>query len=174
MATSSVRFDDTGIRNLIKALDGDHVIRVGVFGSEHAAKRKIAGPKRKNYNIEGRQVGKAAAGITNAEVGFINEMGSPAKGIPARPWLSMPIRVKINQIMKDSARGFTDIIKDGDPIKFLTIVGINVEKWIGLAFDTRGFGSWPANSPATVEAKGSASPLIDTSQLRRAVVSMVV
>lgn len=81
---------------------------------------------------------------------------------------------KMNNIVKDSARGFSEVTKSGDLVKFLTIVGINAEKWIGLAFDTRGFGSWQANAPATIEAKGSDTPNIDTSEFRRAVTSMVV
>ena len=86
----------------------------------------------------------------------------------------MPIVQKINQIVGDSARGFTEAVKEGDPLRFLTVVGINAEKWIGLAFDTRGFGSWAPNAPATIEAKGSDTPNIDTGQLRRSVASMVV
>lgn len=175
MATSSFNFDDTGLRNLIKALDGDHIVRVGIFGSQHTAPtRRLAGAKRKNYEVTGRQIGKGAAGMTNAEVGYLAEVGSPSRGTPARPWLAMTIRTKINEIVKDSAKYFTEAVKTGDAIKFMTIIGINAEKWIGLAFDTKGFGSWAPNAPSTIARKGSSSPLIDTSQLRRSVTSMVV
>lgn len=167
------RFDDSGLRNLIKVLQSDHSVRVGVFGGTHPPKRKAAGVQRKNGGEGGRTVGKGPTTNTNAEIGFLMEYGSPGR-YPPRPWLHMPIRTKINQIVKDSAKFFEESVKTGDAVKFLTVIGINTEKWIQLAFDTRGFGSWPANRPSTIARKGSDAPLIDTGQLRRSVASMVV
>lgn len=174
METSSFRFDDSGIRNLIKALDGDHTVRVGIFGGTHPPKRKLAGAIRKNGGEGGRRVSSAAGPATNAEVGFLMEVGAPQRNIPPRSWLRMPIMTKINDIVKDSAKFFEQAAKTGDALKFMTIIGINAEKWIQLAFDTKGFGSWAANAPSTIARKGSASPLIDTGQLRRGVASMVL
>lgn len=171
---ATFRFDDGPLLKLLKALESPNVVRVGVFGGG----RKAAGEKRKNGSDGGRnggrKAGRQAAGTTNAEVGFLMEFGAPLRNIPARSWLRMPIMTKIEKIVKDSAKFFEEAAKTGDAHKFLTIVGINAEKWIGLAFDTRGFGAWAPNKPATIARKGSDTPLIDTGQLRRAVVSMVV
>lgn len=172
--STDFRFDDTGLQNLLRVLESDHSVRVGVFGGAHTAARKEAGALRKNGGEGGRNIGKGASDTTNAEIGFLMEYGAPKRKIPARSWLRMPLMSKINQIVKDSAKYFEASVKDGDSIKFLTILGVNAEKWIGLAFDSKGFGSWAANRPATVARKGSASPLIDTGQLRRAVTSMVI
>lgn len=174
MNEQTFNFDDSGLQNLLKAMSGDGSVRIGVFGGEHME----AGQKRKIGSDQGRLGGrkqtKTKSGMTNAEVGFLMEYGAPQRKIPSRSWLRMPIMSKINQIVKDSARGFSEAVKTGDSKKFLTIVGINAEKWIELAFDTRGFGSWAANRPSTIERKNSDTPLIDTGQLRRSVTSMVV
>ncbi len=178
MNDQTFRFNDDGLRNLLKVLESDHVVRVGVFGGVHME----AGEKRKIGSDRGRQGGRTKSatpsGLTNADVGFLLEYGRPKIGkeprIPARSWLRMPIFTKIKQIVQDSARGFNEAVKEGDALRFLTVVGINAEKWIQLAFDTRGFGSWAPNAPATIEAKGSDAPNIDTGQFRHAVASMVI
>lgn len=176
--TQNFRFDDSGLQNLLKVLGSNYSVRVGIFGGQHFE----AGEKRKIGADQGRagarKASKTPSAMTNAEVGYLMEFGRPKIGvlprIPYRSWLRMPISTKIRQIVQDSARGFNEAVKAGDALRFLTIVGVNAEKWIGLAFDTRGFGSWTPNAAATVEAKGSDTPLIDTGQLRRAVASMVV
>lgn len=180
MNEQNFKFDDSGLRNLLKMMgDGhDHSVRIGIFGGVH----KEAGEKRKIGSDQGRngsrKASKTPSDMTNADVGFLTEFGRPRMGnksaIPARSWLRMPIVTKINDIAKDSARSFGEALKNGDVVKFLTVLGINAEKWIQLAFDTRGFGSWAPNAAATIEAKGSDAPNIDTAQLRRAVASMVV
>lgn len=176
------RFDDSGLQRLLKAMSGDHSVRIGIFGSMHTPKRKEAGEKKKGFSDQGRlgsrRLAQALSSTTNAEVGFQMEYGVPRMGrkppIPARSWLRMPLTLKINDIVKDSARGFEAAVKSGDPLRFLTILGINAEKWIQLAFDTRGFGSWAANAASTAARKGSDTPLIDTGQLRRSVASVVI
>ena len=178
MNDQTFRFNDTGLQNLLKVLGSDHAVRVGIFGGQHFE----AGNKRKIGADQGRGGGRTKSstpsGLTNADVGFTMEFGRPKTGaeprIPARSWLRMPIFTKINQIVADSARGFNEAVKDGDALRFLTIIGINAEKWIGIAFDTRGFGSWAPNAAATIEMKGSDTPLIDTGQLRRSVASQVL
>lgn len=172
-----MRMDDSGLRKMLLAMGGGHHVLIGVFGG---APHKEAGAKyvTRGKGDESRRTKKQNSGMTNAEVGFINEFGRPSidgkPKIPARSWLRMPIMTKINQIVKDSARYFQDAVKEGDSIKFLTVLGINCEKWIQLAFDTRGFGSWAPNAPLTIHIKGSDAPLIDTAQLRRSVTSIVV
>ena len=50
---------------------------------------------------------------------------------------------------------FNEAVKEGDALRFLTIIGINAEKWIGIAFDTRGFGSWAPNAAAKASPRTS-------------------
>lgn len=178
MEDQNFRFDDGGLQRLLKVLEGDRSVRIGVFGGAHPAKRKEAGAQQKIGADRGRagarKMGRTAADTTNAEVGFLMEYGAPGRKIPARSWLRMPIITRIQDIVKGASRGFGEAVAAGDQLKFLTLLGVQAEAWIERAFDTRGFGSWAPNKESTIARKGSDTPLIDTGQLRRSVTSMVV
>ena len=97
MSESTFRFDDSGLRSLLKMMESDHFIRIGIFGGSHPKGRKAAGAKK---NGGRKAMAGTDTGITNAEVGFLMEYGVPATSdhpaIPARSWLRMPISLKIN------------------------------------------------------------------------------
>jgi hypothetical protein len=85
----------------------------------------------------------------------------------------MPLHLKSKEILADAFQGAPELIRKGNIRMILVRLGIACEKWIQMAFATGGFGSWAPDSPATINRKGSASPLIDTAQLRRSIVSKV-
>ena len=94
-------------------------------------------------------------------------------GNPARSFIQMPLTTELPQVVKgESSELCAAFIKDGAKA-MLERVGFMGEAVIQDAFDTGGFGTWPANSETTVDWKGSAKPLIDSSQLRQAVSSRV-
>lgn len=114
--------------------------------------------------------------VTNADVGATHEFGSFTKNIPARSWLRMPIQEKSQQIQKVVLKRASRIKEDllnGSSIEIYEAIGMAAEAAIQDGFESHGFGKWKPNAPATVKAKGSESPLIDTSQLRGAVLSKV-
>lgn len=117
------------------------------------------------------------ANLTNPEIAAKSEFGV---GVPRRSMLRMPLHVKGDEIVKksrDDARAqLKDVARNPQKVakKVLARLGIEAEGVIQDAFDTRGFGSWAPNAPATIALKGSDSPLIDTAQLRHAVDSRVV
>ena len=170
MDQTTFKFEDDGLRRFIKSFESDHVVRIGIFGGSHKEAEK-------NKSGKGRKAGAKSSGMTNAEVGFLCEVGRPKmeerKAVPPRSWLRVPLLNHINDIVNDSKSAFEKQVNNGDSIKFLTQIGINAEKYIQFAFRDSGPG-WPANAPSTIAGKGSASPNIDTGQLRRAVASMVV
>lgn len=167
---SVFRFDDEGMRKLLKAMESDHVLRVGIFGGSH----KEAGDKKKGG---GRKVSTKSSGKTNAEVGWLAEFGRPKIGnapkVPPRSWLRMPLINHINDIGKECQTAFEEQAKTGDAKKFMKYMGTRAEAWIQKAFADGGPG-WPANTAYTIAQKGSDAPLIDTGQLRRAVASQVI
>jgi len=114
------------------------------------------------------------ASITNATLMMIAEFGSYSRNIPPRSTIRLPLEVGKPEFQKfcDSKR-FAMLFEAGDFKKIFTIFGFIGENMIQRAFDTSGFGQWPANAPATIKAKGSSKPEIDTAQLRRAVSSEV-
>ena len=151
-----VRVDISQMKALSEALGDNFEIRVGILGSNAT---------RKN--------GKG--GVTNAEIGFIQEFGSMKKKIPARSFLWMPLSLYLVDYLKKK-KGFGEkevkkATKDGTLLGLAKKIGIVAEEVIQEAFRTRGFGNWKANKPSTIKRKGSDSPLIDTGELRRSITS---
>lgn len=114
--------------------------------------------------------------ITNAELLFIHTNGSPLRNIPARPviepaiqepetkerivdWLKKAIMAALNGNMPNA------------------IEALNKAGMIGQNAARRWFvnpkNNWPPNSPATIKAKGSDRPLIDTGELRKSIIYVI-
>lgn len=138
-------------------------VRVGVIGSKAAVKRK-----------DGEH-----QGLTNAEIGFINEFGKMTgkHRIQPRSFIFMPLRLYLNDYLKKhqstSKAEFEKAVQNGKAEGFAKKVGLVAEECIQDAFATRGFGNWEPNAAYTVALKGSDSPLIDTGELRRSISSEV-
>lgn len=114
-------------------------------------------------------------GITNAEIGLINEFGSVENNIPARSWLRFPMFFKEREIAQYvKSPTIMSLLMAGQVTQAFQLLGIFGESIVQEGFETRGFGQWKPNKPSTIARKGSSAPLIDTSQLRRAVSSDVV
>ncbi len=115
--------------------------------------------------------------LTNPEIAAKNEFGV---GVPRRSMLRMPFHLHGDRILKDAQADARATLAEVGRApqrtakRLLDRVGIAGENLVQEAFDTRGFGSWKPNAPATVELKGSDAPLIDTAQMRRAVDSRAV
>lgn len=154
MKSKITKNDFTNLGRFTRAMADKRVVRVGIFG-------------RKNSRND-------SGGVTNAEVGFIHEFGQPPR-IPKRSFLRMPIFQKSDQILASvKAAGALEKWGAGKGVEVLTDLGIAAEKVILDAFESAGWGSWKGNAPSTVARKGSSSPLIDTSQLRKSIASQVV
>jgi hypothetical protein len=156
MSNGSVTVNTKGMDALQAHLRAGTYARVGVVGDTAA------------------RTGESYA-MTNAEIGLINEVGSMENNIPARSWLRVPMWLKEKEIaafVKSPA--IMKMLLGGKVTEALKLIGIFGESIIKEAFNTRGFGQWEPNAPSTIARKGSSAPLIDTSQLRRAVTSDVV
>ena len=120
---------------------------------------------------------KSALGdVTNAELLFIHTNGSPINKIPARPVLQPAIeadgnRQKIAAEINGSIRLSLAGDSEGSRKKMLraALAGQNAARgWF-----TDGRNGWAPNKPATIKAKGSDRPLIDTGALRQSIVGVV-
>jgi hypothetical protein len=112
--------------------------------------------------------------ITNAELGYLQETGSPANHIPARPFL-VPGVVKVQAaaavILRKGAEATLD---QGQPVETaLDKAGTLAENAVKRMF-TAADNGWAPNAPSTVARKGSDRPLIDTGELRRSITHVVV
>lgn len=154
--TTKIEFNLKGLENLRREVGSAHKTRVGILGS-HAARTEPGSP------------------LNNAEIGVIQMFGSITKNIPARDFLFFPIQSHQREIIHDmQASAVKNAVVAGDFKNVYGLLGAAALKWVLAAFDTSGFGQWAPNAPSTVDKKGSARPLIDIGELRRACTSDVV
>lgn len=158
--------DFDGLNRIVKALGSKEVIKVGILAGK--ANRNAAGSRRKSG---GHKVLKGtAAAQNNAEVGYLHEMGSFSRGIPARSFLIASVHHEEKRIAKIGMIGIRRALIAGNARLGLRDIGVACLAAINKAFDVGGLGKkWPALKPSTVAAKGSAAILIDTGQLRRSI-----
>lgn len=157
--SGSVQVDLSKLRTFVKGLDDKHVVKVGIFGSHNSREKDAARG--------------SGASLTNAQIGAKHEFGSFTEGIPMRSFLRMPLSLKSDQILKEASVGLLPLLAAGKMVPILKRLGFICENVIQQAFSSGGFGQWKANAPFTVQKKGPAAILIDTSQLRRSIASKV-
>ena len=115
--------------------------------------------------------------ISNAELLYIHTNGSPIKHIPARPVVEPAIqapdnRESITEEMKQAAGAALDGRKQAmrNSLKRAALDAQNrVKAWF-----TDARNHWAPNAPSTIRRKGSDRPMIDTGQLRNAIVGLMV
>ncbi len=149
---SKIKQDLSRMHQLVESLEKfkSHTAQVGIFGNKDARSDK--------------------SGITNSELGFIHEMGSPTRGIKPRSFLRMPIMLLGKEIYAKAMKDMTRLVTTSSAyVEFLNNIGRSATDAIQQAFETSGFGSWAPNTPSTIRHKGSAMPLIDTGALRRSI-----
>lgn len=113
------------------------------------------------------------AGITNAEIMFINENGSPLRHIPARPVLKMTIEYANANLLKPTINKAIDAyINSGfnqdkleDELKKMCIKMENYARDLIYSND----GRLAPNAPSVAAAKGGNHPLFNTGQLARSI-----
>ena len=146
-----------------KYFDGKSFTKLGVLGDASARSSKNSKDKP----------------ITNAQIGFIHEMGSVVRRIPARSFLRVPLKLKGEliplAIAKDKAQVEREIIRGNKKYLYAKIgemaKGISIE-----SFATSGYGTWPplkkvnwTNPPKDEKNRANRLPLVDTSQLKRSI-----
>lgn len=117
-------------------------------------------------------------GVTNAELMFIHENGSPMQNIPKRPVLSISIdyieRMKVFNNNLDKA--FNVYFKTNDIKEFekqLNILALKTEN-VAREIIYQNKGVLEANAPSTIRKKGENHPLFDTGQLARSIIGRIV
>jgi phage gpG-like protein len=143
-----------GLDALLKALKGRQPkARVGILGSK--AFRKGLGP-------------------TNAEIGAAHEFGTSS--LPQRSFLRIPLHDHLEKEMQRSNLFspvvLANVVKNKNVIPWLEQMAIAAEAVVADAFDSGGFGKWPAwSNPSYKNATGMV--LVDSQQLRNSITSEV-
>lgn len=108
--------------------------------------------------------------MTNAEIGALHEFGNPSTGLPERSWLRSTLRdpdvqAQLEQI---EAKLLAEVVAGRmSRDQALGLIGAWIASQIQKTI-TRGDVT-PPLAPATVAAKGSSTPLVDTGQLVAAI-----
>lgn len=127
--------------------------------------------------IPDANAGRDEGAISNAEIGYLMETGSPAQNIPERPFL-VPgvesVRDKVAKRMRAGAESALDG-RQADVDSTLTSVGITAENAVKAKITDGPFVPLSPRTLAKRRARGRTGekPLIDTGQLRRAVTHVV-
>jgi phage gpG-like protein len=153
---NEMRVNLVPLENMQRELQKKYIARVGILSNTPHGSKK------------GESIGMTTLGI-------IQEFGSTTANIPPRSFLRMPIEVKRNEIIQYlKSPEIKKLVEAGDILGIMKRIGIKGQAIVQEAFATRGFGSWAPNKPATIKAKGSDAPLVDSGALRRSITSDVV
>lgn len=150
------------LKTLIGAFDSlpEYNIEIGVFSGDAMRKETIR------------------VGITNAELMFIHENGSPLHHIPARPVLKMTIDWANKELLKPTInraiKAFLDSHFNQDELeKELNKMCVRMENYArDLIYSND--GRLAPNAPSTIAKKGDNHPLFDTGQLARSITCQLV
>ena len=108
--------------------------------------------------------------INNAELAYIQSNGSPLQNIPARPILE-PVIERNKKMIGDRFQTLSKKALNDPTVNItdeLSKIGMIVRDKVKDNF-TNPDNGWAPNSPATIAAKGSNKPLIDTGSLRKSI-----
>lgn len=119
------------------------------------------------------QTGKRQeGGITNAQLAYIHDKGSPINNIPARPFLAEGIEAVQGQLeaifegiaARALANGPDEVADGLEKIGMAAVNGVRAKIVQGPFVPLK---------PTTIARKGSSRPLIDTGQMRQAVTYVI-
>lgn len=164
MSDDDVTFNVTGLEKLLKSLKVSKMptARVGILGAKAGPHQPKSGTKSKDTP-------------TNAMIGAVHEFGSPARGIPQRSFLRVPIADYLQKRMESSGAfdfdTVNEVLKQGSVTPWLKKVAVVAESIVLEAFDTGGFGKWPTWAKGYSNNTGQL--LVDTTQLRNSITSEV-
>ena len=127
------------------------------------------------FSTKTKRMAKYNVGITNAEIMFINENGSPLRHIPARPVLKMTIRYGNTLLAKTMAKALKAFAETGiegleRELNKLCIRMENYAREIIYSND----GRLEPNAPSVARRKKGNHPLFDTGQLARSITCKLV
>lgn len=135
-----------------------------------------------DYRLElgvftGKTQRKIQVGVTNAELMFLHENGSPLRNIPSRPVIQMTINHAYQTFIPQTVDECIDLILNGgtevEIKQTLEKLAIRIENYARQIIYSND-GRLEPNAPSTIAKKGDNHPLFDTGQLARSITCRVV
>lgn len=143
MADESSHFDLRKLDQLLKGLKSTPKLRVGILGD-----------------------------AKNATIGAVHEFGAPARGIPQRSFLRVPIADHLEEELEKSGlldkEDLDEVIKSGNMAPWVKKIGAAALAVIDDAFESSGDGKWPKWKKPGYKNQGGML-LVDTGQLRQSI-----
>lgn len=178
MSKKDVEMSLVGIDNILKALEEGHEkVRLGILGStaQRSAEMHID-------EITGESFGEGQSDVNNAEIGLKHEFGGPSQlpngvtiNLPQRSFLRVPLIQQFQKYLEASGAfdraTLASVIKKGTFKVWLQKIGMIGEQVVYEGFDSGGFGQW---KPSNMSFKKNHQTLVESQQLRNAVISEVV
>lgn len=133
-----------------------------------SARVMVGIPKDENARSDGL--------IGNASIGYIQENGSPAKNIPARPFLIPGVEAVKNKVADILGEGAKNVLDGGSITGSQTKAGIVAQNSVKATITAgEGFTTLADSTLAARQRKGvkGTKPLIRTGQLRNSITYIV-
>lgn len=166
-----IRMNTDVLDRVEKELGKKFVAQIGVLGEKAEGRLKLGKVK---VGKKSKTVTEGDSTLTNADIGLIHEKGSKSAGIPRRSFLEVPLTTKMPTLMQKVGAALLEGVNKTNILEAYGKLGAIAEGVVLMAFNTSGFGTWPANKPSTIARKGSSRPLIDSAQLRQSIAHRVV
>lgn len=119
------------------------------------------------------KVGVLGGNAKNATIGAVHEFGSPARNIPQRSFLRIPIAENLERELEQSGlldkESLKEVIKTQSLLPYITKIGIAAVAVVDDAFETSGNGKWPKWKDPNYMNQGGML-LVDTGQLRDSII----
>ncbi len=107
---------------------------------------KIKNPPHINVGILGTKGERNGKGMSNAAIGAVHEYGSPARNIPSRSFLRMPLQDHLQDKMEASGalnqKVLEEVVKAGSIMPWLEKIKLLAKATVIEAFETAGWGKW--------------------------------
>lgn len=116
--------------------------------------------------------GEGSVTMSLVEVAAVHEFGAPAAGIPMRSFIRATVDEHLSEL-KTLQEAIAKRVLDGKlgVDQALNQIGAKVASWCQKAIAD---GIDPPLDPATMKAKGSSKPLVDTGQLKASITWKIV
>lgn len=170
-----VHLDTRNLDALIKAMKENlSRARIGILGSKTVRNNvKTSGGKYINA-VSNKLPSTKINFSTNAAIGAIHEFGGSK--MPMRSFLRMPITEYLQKRMESSGAfdkdSMNEVLKQKSVVPWLKKIATIAEAIVVEAFETGGFGKWPAwKTPGY--SNDDNRLLVDTRQLRESISSEV-
>lgn len=175
-------YNDRGIKGLIKALKNPPSARIGILSGQYGRSTPLAESLKHGASESKvrklRREAIAMGGRTNAEIGAAHEYGAPARKLPQRSWLRVPL---LDHMSKEIEKRpllmratFQRAARDGTLLQFLGQIGTIAEAVVRTGFTNNGYGKWAPLKASYAARKTVNNILVETTQLRESVTHIIV